>query len=97
MLTCVITMAHIYTHANTQQRSKKDEALKETSSIGRAMPPVRNTASPADGAGAAPAKKKEPAAPKQKAIPGGDFRAWDKFVRCYFLEKKLEEEKEKYL
>eukprot|EP00729_Bicosta_minor_P003239 gene3239-32010_t len=59
--------------------SKKDEALKETSSIGRAMPPVRNTASPADGAGAAPAKKKEPAAPKQKAIPGGDFRAWDKF------------------
>ena len=69
--------------------SKKDESLKQTSSIGKAMPPVRNSPSPADGAavGAASKQKKgkgkasaaAAAAAKKKAIPGGDFRAWDKF------------------
>lgn len=66
--------------------SKKDESLKQTSSIGRAMPPVRNSPSPADASDAAAAaaaskekKGKGKVAPKPKAIPGGDFRAWDKF------------------
>lgn len=60
--------------------------MKQTSSIGRAMPPVRNSPSPADASDAAAAaaaskekKGKGKVAPKPKAIPGGDFRAWDKF------------------
>jgi len=68
--------------------SKKDESLKQTSSIGKAMPPVRNSPSPADGAAVGASKQKKgkgkasaaaAAAAKKKAIPGGDFRAWDKF------------------
>eukprot|EP00035_Acanthoeca_spectabilis_P026100 m.461321 g.461321 ORF g.461321 m.461321 type:complete len:546 (-) comp22275_c0_seq1:65-1702(-) len=58
----------------------KDESLKQTKSIGQALPPVRNSESPKKPP--QPAKSSDGGGKrvrKEKPIPGGDFRAWDKF------------------
>lgn len=63
---------------------KKDENLTATASIAKSMPPPRNSA---PGPAAPSSGKEDVTAQRERPIPGGDFRAWDKFDVNAALDK----------
>lgn len=66
--------------------SKKDDDLKAKQSISKSLPPVRNAPTPSEASTVKSHSAKQDQA-KEAPIPGGDFRAWDKFDVDAALDK----------